>query len=197
MCEDAASALESVGDVPTKSGRKESRPATKRTRKDPDAPKRPATAYTLFVAENRSRHAKDGMTAQAVMKEVAAAWKALSEEGRRPYSARADVAKTDYQKLLLEFKATKAAESSQHEANATAEAVVAARLDTAYDEPVELAGAHAHAHAAMRAVLPHNFEAFDGIPLHAPAAVPAIAPESAHKKSKKSKKSKKHHSSDS
>lgn len=175
----------------------------KRTRKDPDAPKRPATAYTLFVAENRSKHAKDGMSAQAVMKEVAAAWKALTEDQRHPYAIRAGEAKEVYQKQLQVFKAGKAADAAQHDADAAAAVVAAARLGPApYEEQVDLSGAHAHAHAqaAIRAVLPHTFESFDGIPMHSGAAAPiaaSLASDSAQKKHKKHKKGRKHHAGDS
>jgi cell wall assembly regulator SMI1 len=80
------------------------------------------------VAENRSKFAKEGMRATTIMEEVAAAWQSLSQEQRRPYTARAELATVAYQRDLEVFKASALAEPALHDADAAAAAVTASHL---------------------------------------------------------------------
>jgi len=82
----------------------------KRAKKHPDAPKRPATAYTLFVADNRHLHASEGVSAQEVMRRVAGSWRAISDQDRLPYELRAKESRNDYQKKIREFRSRNASE---------------------------------------------------------------------------------------
>merc|ERR1719334_753806 len=81
--------------------------ATKKPfRADPNAPKRPTSAYMLYAASVRAEivRANPGMEVSAVMKEQAVWWKALSEEERAPWVKKAEAAKAKYQKLLAKYQ---------------------------------------------------------------------------------------------
>lgn len=55
----------------------------KRQRKDPDAPKRPMSAYFLFAQDHRPEYKEDNMQPQEITKALAERWKALSDDAKR------------------------------------------------------------------------------------------------------------------
>lgn len=84
----------------------------KRKARDPNAPKQPLSAYTIYFAENRNVVAKEHpeMTPPLVMKEVSRLWKETSPEDRtvlfqltQHYVAEALKSKTKYQKELAAY----------------------------------------------------------------------------------------------
>merc|ERR1719471_1533305 len=69
--------------------------ATKKPfRADPNAPKRPTSAYMLYAASVRNEivKANPDMEVAAVMKEQAVWWKALSDADRAPWVKKAEAA---------------------------------------------------------------------------------------------------------
>jgi hypothetical protein len=68
--------------------------------KDQNAPKRPLSAYFLFVGENRASYVKKNpdMSVTEVMKGMAAAWSNLSDAAKKPYEKSADKSREAYTK---------------------------------------------------------------------------------------------------
>merc|ERR1719300_224540 len=80
--------------------------ATKKPfRADPNAPKRPTSAYMLYAASVRKEivKANPDMEVAAAMKEQAVWWKALSEEERAPWVKKAAAAKAKHAKLMEKY----------------------------------------------------------------------------------------------
>jgi len=75
---------------------------------DPNAPKRPLSAYMLYSASVRSEiiKANPDMAAAQVMQEQGARWKALSESDRAPWIAKSEAAKKKYERLVLKYQNT-------------------------------------------------------------------------------------------
>merc|ERR1719379_2801034 len=83
--------------------------ATKKPfRADPNAPKRPASAYLLYAASVHDEIVKANPDKEvaAVMKEQAVWWKALNEEERAPWLKKAEAAKAKYAKLVAKYHKT-------------------------------------------------------------------------------------------
>ena len=57
---------------------------------DPDAPKKPPTAYMVFSKDERMSGAYEGMAPKEVMSQIAAKWQALSAEEKAEYNAHAE-----------------------------------------------------------------------------------------------------------
>ena len=75
-----------------------------KTKKDPDAPKRPAGgAYGVFLAQHRADFAKDcqGQPATAVAKIASAKWTALGEDEKKSYEEEYKVKMEAYQDSIL------------------------------------------------------------------------------------------------
>ncbi|CAL1526219.1 unnamed protein product, partial [Lymnaea stagnalis] len=73
---------------------------------DPNKPKRPPTAYFLFLADFRIRMANKGIEHKELLKMAGEEWRALSNEDKKPYEKRAleeskkyESAMTDYRKV--------------------------------------------------------------------------------------------------
>ncbi|KAK2611324.1 hypothetical protein N8I77_004673 [Diaporthe amygdali] len=79
----------------TKKGAK----ATRRAKKDPNAPKRGLSAYMFFANEQREnvREENPGITFGQVGKLLGERWKALNEKQRAPYEAKAAADKKRYE----------------------------------------------------------------------------------------------------
>ena len=78
-----------------------------KTKKDPEAPKKPAGgAYGVFLAKHRADFAKDcqGQPATAVTKIASGKWKALSEEEKKSYEAEYKVKLEAYQEAMKAYK---------------------------------------------------------------------------------------------
>ncbi|KAI8620893.1 hypothetical protein BC830DRAFT_394261 [Chytriomyces sp. MP71] len=76
------------------------RPNAKRARlpRDPRVPRRPVTAYSLFVADKGKGIASE--TGESPIKIVSQQWKALSEEERKPYTEKANLLRQEYYEAI-------------------------------------------------------------------------------------------------
>merc|ERR1712087_675932 len=87
--------------------------AKKRARqeRDADKPKRPQTAYWLWLGENRAALVKEAGTAHVpvVGKLGGEKWKSLSAKLKAPFEKRAAEQKAEYDKALKEYKEKKGA----------------------------------------------------------------------------------------
>jgi len=128
------------------------RPRKPRPKRDPNQPKRPATAYLLYQNEMRevykSKHPE--MTNKELLQELSRVWHILPLEKKQPYQDRVDKNKEVYNEQMKAYDASKSA-------NNTAGAQVAAPPN----RPVAAAAAPAPKPAA-KAVPP------------APVAAPAL-----------------------
>merc|ERR1712151_969414 len=85
--------------------------AAKRARKankDPNKPKKPQTAYWLWLGENRASLAKEvgGNDVTKVSKLAGERWKALPEKTKAPFEKKAAELKATYDKAMTEYKKT-------------------------------------------------------------------------------------------
>merc|ERR1719412_1962709 len=87
--------------------------AKKRARqeRDADKPKRPQTAYWLWLGENRAALVKEAGTAigPVVAKLGGEKWKALSAKLKAPFEKQAADQKAEYDKAIKEYKEKKGA----------------------------------------------------------------------------------------
>ncbi|XVF67052.1 hypothetical protein PTKIN_Ptkin10aG0090100 [Pterospermum kingtungense] len=75
--------------------------------KDPNAPKRPPTAFFLFMDDFRKSYKEanpDAKGVTGVAKEGGAKWKSMSEEEKKAYVDKAAELKAEYEKALEESK---------------------------------------------------------------------------------------------
>merc|ERR1719334_1138179 len=74
-------------------------------RADPNAPKRPTSAYMLYAGSVRAEiaAANPDMAVKDIMKEQGVWWKALSDSERAPWVAKAAKAAAKHQKLLTKY----------------------------------------------------------------------------------------------
>merc|ERR1712113_1226122 len=77
--------------------------------KDPDAPKKPQTAYFMWMTDNRAALQKELGTNDfaAVGKLAGERWKALDAKLKVPFEKKAKDLKEAYDKAMKEYKATK------------------------------------------------------------------------------------------
>merc|ERR1712107_429117 len=79
-------------------------------KKDPNAPKRPQSAYSIFLSENREAILKSLPAGASpitdVAKKAGEQWKALSAAAKKPYETNAEKAKAEYQKAMEEYRKT-------------------------------------------------------------------------------------------
>ncbi|CAJ1456089.1 unnamed protein product [Effrenium voratum] len=76
--------------------------------RDPNMPKRPLSAYILFMMENRSKFVKSlpaDAKATEVMKEAGKRWRALTAATKQKYDREAANLKKEYVKRLDAYKA--------------------------------------------------------------------------------------------
>lgn len=98
------------GDASDEGGNKKARSGTR----DPDAPKRPTTAFMLFSQENRKKIAQTapGKTAGEVSAMVGSAWKTLAASEKKQYEAKYEAAKNQYNIDMANYKSGNAASTS-------------------------------------------------------------------------------------
>ncbi|KAF5737233.1 High mobility group B1 isoform 2 [Tripterygium wilfordii] len=75
----------------------------KRAKKDPNKPKRPASAFFVFLEEFRTTFKKENPNVKAVSavgKAGGQKWKSMTDAEKAPYEAKAAKRKTDYEKLM-------------------------------------------------------------------------------------------------
>ncbi|XP_022743226.1 high mobility group B protein 3 [Durio zibethinus] len=99
---DTKSAKLSVNKKPiTKGGKKSGKAA-----KDPNKPKRPASAFFVFMEEFREQYKKDhpkNKSVAAVGKAGGDKWKSMSEAEKQPYIAKAEKRKVEYEKNMKAY----------------------------------------------------------------------------------------------
>ncbi|KAH9693902.1 High mobility group B protein 3 [Citrus sinensis] len=91
----------SVNKKPAKAGRKSGKAA-----KDPNKPKRPASAFFVFMEEFREQYKKDhpkNKSVAAVGKAGGEKWKSMSEADKAPYVAKAEKRKVEYEKDMKNY----------------------------------------------------------------------------------------------
>ncbi|CAN6680597.1 unnamed protein product [Malus baccata var. baccata] len=77
--------------------------ASKKAAKDPNKPKRPASAFFVFMEDFRVKFKKDhpnNKSVAAVGKAGGDKWKSLSEAEKAPYIAKAEKRKAEYTKTM-------------------------------------------------------------------------------------------------
>ncbi|ESR48623.1 High mobility group B protein 3 [Citrus sinensis] len=98
---DTRNAKLSVNKKPAKAGRKSGKAA-----KDPNKPKRPASAFFVFMEEFREQYKKDhpkNKSVAAVGKAGGEKWKSMSEADKAPYVAKAEKRKVEYEKDMKNY----------------------------------------------------------------------------------------------
>ncbi|XP_076884670.1 high mobility group B protein 3-like [Bidens hawaiensis] len=78
--------------------------------KDPNKPKRPASAFFVFMEEFRKQFKEENpnnKSVAAVGKAGGAKWKAMSDSEKAPYVAKADKRKKEYEKTLAAYNKKK------------------------------------------------------------------------------------------
>ncbi|GMT36613.1 hypothetical protein PFISCL1PPCAC_27910, partial [Pristionchus fissidentatus] len=74
----------------------------KRAKKDPNAPKRGASAYMLWLKDNRTRLTKPGMSIIDVSKAAGVEWNAVKDKSKWEKAAAED--KKRYEKEMVSYK---------------------------------------------------------------------------------------------
>ena len=72
--------------------------------KDPLRPKRPPSAYFLFLNDFRSKYTSKTDPAKEITKKAGAAWNVMTEEDKKPYQAVAAVKRQEWENALKEYK---------------------------------------------------------------------------------------------
>ncbi|EXB56320.1 High mobility group B protein 2 [Morus notabilis] len=78
----------------------------KKAVKDPNKPKRPASAFFVFMEEFRKQFNKENPNNKAVSavgKAAGAKWKSMSEADKAPYVAKAEKRKVEYEKNMKAY----------------------------------------------------------------------------------------------
>ncbi|KAK2656848.1 hypothetical protein Ddye_009900 [Dipteronia dyeriana] len=78
-------------------------PKEKKAKKDPNKPKRPQSAFFVFLEEFRKTFKKENPTVTAVSavgKAAGVKWKSMSDAEKAPYAAKAAKGKDDYNMLM-------------------------------------------------------------------------------------------------
>ena len=90
-----------------KNGKKKQR----RRKKDPNAPRRPKSAYMFFMQENRARiisgNGLDKKKITDVGKAVGEAWRKMSDKQKKSYESKSAADKARYRKELKKWEASK------------------------------------------------------------------------------------------
>ncbi|XP_050121988.1 high mobility group B protein 2-like isoform X3 [Malus sylvestris] len=80
--------------------------ASKKAAKDPNKPKRPASAFFVFMEDFREKYKKEhpnNKSVAAVGKAGGDKWKSLSDAEKAPYQAKADKRKVEYNKNIQAY----------------------------------------------------------------------------------------------
>jgi len=97
-----------------KATKRTSRARTEKKKKDPNAPKRGLSAYMFFANDQREKVREDnpGIAFGAVGKELGERWKALTDEQKAPYEAKAAKDKKRYEEEKANYNADAEEEES-------------------------------------------------------------------------------------
>ncbi|KAG9257897.1 HMG (high mobility group) box [Emericellopsis cladophorae] len=100
--------------MPKAAASRSGKPIKRRTKKDPNAPKRGLSAYMFFANEQREnvREENPGITFGQVGKLLGERWKALNEKQRAPYESKAAADKKRYEDEKAAYNAQEEEESS-------------------------------------------------------------------------------------
>ncbi|KAF7829055.1 HMG1/2-like protein [Senna tora] len=82
------------------------RKQTKKAAKDPNKPKRPPSAFFVFMAEFREQYKKDhpnNKSVAVVGKAGGEKWKSLSDAEKAPYIAKAEKKKEEYDRTIQTY----------------------------------------------------------------------------------------------
>ncbi|XP_023518849.1 high mobility group B protein 1-like [Cucurbita pepo subsp. pepo] len=90
-----------------------------KAKKDPNKPKRPSSAFFVFLEDFRKEYKRENpnvKSVSAVGKAGGQKWKSLSQSERAPYEAKAAKRKAEYEKLMKAYdKKASAAEDEESE----------------------------------------------------------------------------------
>ena len=88
-------------------------PRKKRAR-DPNAPKKPATSYMMWLNENRNSIGEEHFADQVgqervknISRKAGEIWRAMTDEEKAPYISKYEEAKSEYDALMGEYTPTK------------------------------------------------------------------------------------------
>ncbi|KAA3454101.1 high mobility group B protein 1-like [Gossypium australe] len=105
-----------------KGDRKRAKNIASSTNKDPNKPKRPATAFFVFMEEFRTSYKQEHPKVKAISavgKAGGEKWKSMSNAEKAPYKVKATERKSEYEKLMAAYN--KKQESSDDEDEAESE----------------------------------------------------------------------------
>merc|ERR1712112_711451 len=76
-------------------------------KKDPNAPKRPLSAYFIFMGEKRAevKAANPDWKIGDIAKEMGKMWQAMDEKEKGPYEKKAEAAKKKYAEEMAKYEA--------------------------------------------------------------------------------------------
>ncbi|XP_069485098.1 FACT complex subunit SSRP1 isoform X1 [Ambystoma mexicanum] len=82
------------------------KPSEGKKTKDPNAPKRPMSAYMIWLNASREKIKSDnpGISIIDLSKKGGELWKGMSKEDKEEWDRKAEVAKKDYEKAMKEYK---------------------------------------------------------------------------------------------
>ena len=74
--------------------------------KDPNAPKRPMSAYMLWLNASREKIKSDhpGISITGLSKKVGEIWKGMSKEKKEEWDCKAEDARREYEKAMKEYE---------------------------------------------------------------------------------------------
>ena len=77
--------------------------------KDPNAPKRPLSAFFVFSADRRAaiKEEQPELAVKDIARALGAEWSELSDDDKKPYQDKAEVLKVNYAKAMEEYNASK------------------------------------------------------------------------------------------
>ncbi|XP_008449957.2 high mobility group B protein 1 isoform X2 [Cucumis melo] len=89
-----------------------------KAKKDPNKPKRPPSAFFVFLEEFRKEYKRENPNVKAVSavgKAGGEKWKSLSHAEKAPYEAKAAKRKAEYEKLMRAYDSKKASAADDEE----------------------------------------------------------------------------------
>ena len=89
------------------------KPKKKKRDKDPNAPKKPLTAFMLYTNNRRPHIKKDNpsIVITDISKRIGAEWSAMTDEKKKSWQEKAKELKVDYEMKLLKYKEISKAEA--------------------------------------------------------------------------------------
>nr|XP_014353403.1 PREDICTED: FACT complex subunit SSRP1 [Latimeria chalumnae] len=97
--------------------RKPHKKAEGKKAKDPQAPKRPMSAYMLWLNANREKIKSDnpGISITDLSKKAGELWKGMTKDKKEEWDRKAEIAKKDYEKAMKEYKESGGADAFKKE----------------------------------------------------------------------------------